>query len=64
MEMPKIDNIVRDSKLGVTINVKAYRKLHPAELARAIAYFRSTKQGKRLKRNSTYVILSIIGIRE
>lgn len=64
MEMPKIDNIVRDSRLGVTVNVKAYRKLTPAELTRAIAHFRSTKQGKSLKRNSTYVILSIIGIRE
>lgn len=64
MQMPNVDNVVRDPKLKITINVKAYRQLTETELRRSIAYFRSTKQGRRLKKNSTYVILSLIGSRD
>lgn len=64
MQMPTVDNIVRDPKSRITINVKAYRKLTQAELGRSIAYFRSTKQGRRLKKGSTYIIMSLIGARD
>lgn len=61
MQMPNVDNIARDDATNITINVRAYRKLSEQELIRSIRYFRSTKQGRRLKKNSTYTIISTIG---
>ncbi|MEO9595805.1 hypothetical protein [Rhodopirellula bahusiensis] len=61
MKAPSISNIVRDEKRNITINVMAYRKLSERELVQSVRYFRSTKQGRRLKKNSTYTIMSIIG---
>ena len=64
MEMPNVNNVARDEALNITINVKAYRALTQTELVTSIRYFRSTKQGRRLKKNSTYTIISMIGIRD
>lgn len=64
MQSPSVSNVIRDSETNITINVLAYRKLTELELRRAIGYFRSTKQGKKLKRNTQYTIVSIIGVRE
>ena len=61
MKAPSISNVVRDEKRNITINVMAYRKLSERELVQSVRYFRSTKQGRRLKKNSTYTIMSIIG---
>ena len=64
MQIPDVSNIAKDEKRNITFNVMAYRKLTEAELVQAIRYFRSTKQGRKLKNNSTYTIVSIIGGRD
>lgn len=64
MPMPNFSNIVRDEARNITINVLAFRKLTEAELTRSIRYFRSTKQGRKLKDNHTYTIVSVIGARD
>ena len=64
MQMPNISNVAKDEGNNITINVLAYRKLSEAELIRSIRYFRSTKQGRRLKKNTNYTIVSIIGVND
>jgi len=64
MQMPNVSNVAKDDERNITFNVLAYRKLSESELLRAIRYFRSTKQGRKLKKNTTYTILSTIGARD
>lgn len=62
--MPNISNVAKDEKQNITFNVIAYRKLTEDELRQSIRYFRSTKEGRRIKKNTTYTIVSIIGYDE
>lgn len=64
MQMPDVSNVAKDDLRNITFNVLAYRKLSEPELLRAIHYFRSTKQGRKLKKNTTYTIVSTIGARD
>jgi hypothetical protein len=61
MNPPNVSNIARDADRNITFNVLAYRTLSQQELLMAIRYFRSTKQGRKLKANTTYTIVSVIG---
>ncbi len=64
MQVPNVSNIAKDNERNITFNVLAYRKLTEPELLRAIRYFQSTKQGRKLKKNTAYTIVSIIGARD
>lgn len=64
MQLPNVDNMAKDEKRNITFNVKAYRQLTQTEVLAAIRYFRSTKQGKKIKNNMTYTIMSSIGARD
>jgi hypothetical protein len=61
MNMPDVSNIAKDPARNITFNVMAYRTLTQPEVMMSIRYFRSTKAGKKLKNNTTYTIVSIIG---
>lgn len=64
MEPPTVRTSARDEERNITFHVMAYRQLTEAELIQAIRCFRSTKQGRRLRKNSTYTIISLIGLRD
>jgi hypothetical protein len=61
MQIPNVSNIARDDTNNITFNVLAFRQLSEQELIRSIRYFRTTKQGRKIKKNTTYTIYSIIG---
>jgi len=61
MQFPNVSNLAKDEERNITFNVMAYRKLTESELVMAIRVFRSTKQGRKLKKNTTYTIISVIG---
>jgi hypothetical protein len=61
MQMPDVSNIVKDEAKNITYDVRAYRTISKQEAIMAIRIFRSSKQGKRLKANSTCVIMTVLG---
>ena len=64
MKMPHVSNVLKLEGLDSVFEVMAYRAISNRELLQAYAYFRSTKQGKRLKKNQRYTVISIIGARD
>lgn len=64
MEMPKVSNVAKDEQRNITFNIMAYRQLSEAEVLRAVRYFRSTKEGRKIKKNMTYTIISTVGARD
>lgn len=61
MKMPDVSHIVKDEARNITYDVRAYRQIATQEAVLAIRHFRSTKQGKRLKANSSYIIWTVLG---
>ncbi len=50
-----------DPQSRITFRVVAYRKLSDSEMIQQWYLFRQTKQGRKVKRNSTYTLMTIIG---
>lgn len=62
MQLPHVDNFIKDCQHGVTYNICAYRKLSGQEMARAMQVF-IQQQGKRQpKQGSVIKIFSVIGL--
>lgn len=64
MKLPNVSNVLKLEGLDSIFELVAYRETTEKELLQAYAYFRSTKQGKKLKRNTRYTVISTIGGRE
>ncbi|SFI79086.1 hypothetical protein SAMN05421753_112123 [Planctomicrobium piriforme] len=64
METPKVKTEVYIEKLNSRFIVFAYRTLTELELRQCWALFRGQKMGRKLKKNSTYTVYSIIGYRD
>ena len=64
MELPTVKNVLRDPKKRITYEVMAYRELTERELIAAVRTFRATKQGRRVRRNTTYTIITQFGIQD
>ena len=60
MQMPDVPNVVRDQEKKITYTVMAYRQLSRDECVAAVRYFRSTKEGRKLKPNTNYTIYTTI----
>jgi hypothetical protein len=64
MQLPDVDNFIRDSQYGITYNICAYRKLSVQEMTRAMQVF-VQQQGKRQpKQGSVVKIFSLVGFGE
>ncbi|PRY04166.1 hypothetical protein [Paraburkholderia sp. BL25I1N1] len=62
MQLPNVDNFIKDSQHGVTYNICAYRKLSVQEMTRAMQVF-IQQQGKRQPKQGTVVkIFSLLGL--
>lgn len=60
MDMPTVDNVVVEQERNITYNVKAFRKLTEEELLITLRAFVGA-QKRKLKKNSHYTIMTIIG---
>ncbi len=64
MQMPSVSHVAKDPERNITFNVLAYRQMSQADVLQSIRYFRSTKSGRRLKKNTTYTMSTIFGARD
>ena len=61
MELPNIDNVLRDEKNNVTFIIKAYRQLTEREKRVAVSYYLyGQKKKPKIKRGSRITIHSLI----
>mgnify|MGYP000957780634 CR=1 FL=1 len=60
MEMPSVENTIKDAERGVTYVVMAYRTLTRAEVLSAVGSFLGQKKRKP-KRGSVVRIITILG---
>jgi hypothetical protein len=62
MQLPNVDNFIKDWQHGVTYNICAYRKLSAQEMTRAMQVF-IQQQGERQPKPGTVVkIFSLVGL--
>ncbi|PRX28189.1 hypothetical protein B0G75_112132 [Paraburkholderia sp. BL18I3N2] len=61
MQLPNVDNFIKDSQHGVTYNICAYRKLSAQEMTRAMQVFIQQQGGRQPKQGSVVKIFSLLG---
>jgi hypothetical protein len=61
MQLPSVDNLVRDPQRGITYNICAYRKLSRDEIARAMRVIAQQQRGHHARREKVIKIFSMIG---
>lgn len=62
MQLPNVDNFIKDRLHGVTYNICAYRKLSCQEMTRAMQVF-IQQQGEHQPKQGTVVkIFSLLGL--
>lgn len=64
MQLPSVDNFVKDPRLGITFNICAYRKLSGEEMMRAVQVFTQQQGGYRPRQGTVVKIFSVIGLNE
>jgi hypothetical protein len=62
MQLPNVDNFIKDWQHGVTYNICAYRKLSAQEMARAMQVFIQQQGERQPKQGSVVKIFSVIGL--
>jgi hypothetical protein len=62
MQLPNVDNFIKDGQYGVTYNICAYRKLSPQEMTRAMDVFIQQQGQFRPKHGTVIKIFSLIGL--
>ncbi|MFL9894213.1 hypothetical protein [Paraburkholderia sp. RL17-381-BIF-C] len=62
MQLPYVDNFIKDWQHGVTYNICAYRKLSGQEMARAMQVFIQQQGERQPKQGSVVKIFSVIGL--
>lgn len=61
MQMPSVENLIKDSANGVTYKVLAYRALTRQELLYALATYQQQAGKRKPKKGTTVTIVSVIG---
>jgi hypothetical protein len=61
MQLPSVDNLVRDRQHGITYNICAYRKLSRDEITRAMQIIAQQKRGHKSRQGRIVKIFSMIG---
>jgi len=61
MQLPNVDNFIKDRQHGVTYNVCAYRKLSQDEMTRAVQIFIQQQEGRKPTRGAVVKIFSLAG---
>ncbi|MFT4068088.1 hypothetical protein [Paraburkholderia sp.] len=64
MQLPSVDNFVRDLQQGITYNICAYRKLSWDERMRAVQIFMQQQGVNQPRRGTVIKIFSVIGLIE
>ncbi|WP_234475825.1 hypothetical protein [Paraburkholderia nemoris] len=62
MQLPNIDNFIKDREHGVTYNICAYRKLSSQEMTRAMQVFIQQQGGRQPKPGTVVKIFSLVGL--
>jgi hypothetical protein len=62
MQLPNIDNFIKDWQHGVTYNICAYRKLSGQEMMRAMQVFIQQQGERQPKQGSVVKIFSLAGL--
>ena len=60
MQMPNVENILRDERHNVTYRVLAYRRLTRAELISSVGMFHAQPKNRRRKRPITDMEVTIL----
>ncbi len=61
MQLPNIDNVLKDPKKNITYIIMAYRKLTREKMVLAVRHYHSQRKAKKPKRGQTITIYTIIG---
>jgi hypothetical protein len=64
MQLPSVDNFVKDPTHGITYNICAYRKLSEEEMMRAVQVFNQQQGGYRPRQGGVVKIFSVIGLND
>jgi hypothetical protein len=62
MQLPNIDNFIKDRQQGVTYNICAYRKLSREEMIRAMHIFIQQQEGRKPAKGTIVKIFSLAGL--
>jgi hypothetical protein len=62
MQLPHVDNFIKDRQQGVTYNICAYRKLSWDEMTRAMQIFIQQQDGRKPARGTVVKIFSLAGL--
>lgn len=62
MQLPNVDNFIKDWQHGVTYNICAYRKLSVQEMTRAMQVFMQQQGERQPKQGSVVKIFSLVGL--
>lgn len=64
MQLPNVDNFIKDPQHGVTYNICAYRKLSGEEMMRAMQVFVQQQEGRHPKQGTVVKIFSLTGLND
>ena len=64
MQLPNVDNFIKDFQHGVTYNICAYSKLSGQEMTRAMQVFIQQQGEHQPKQGSVVKIFSLVGLGE
>ncbi|MFM0113453.1 hypothetical protein [Paraburkholderia nemoris] len=62
MQLPNVDNFIKDWQHDVTYNICAYRKLTVQEMMRAMEVFVQQQGARQPKHGSVVKIFSVVGL--
>ncbi|AMU14856.1 hypothetical protein A3203_17960 [Burkholderia cenocepacia] len=61
MQLPNVDNLIKDPTRNIVFNVCAYRELTRAEMVRAVQIFLRQNGRRKFKPGTVVKIISLIG---
>lgn len=64
MQLPSVDNFVKDQNYGITYNICAYRELSQEEMMRAVQVFIQQQGGRQPRQGTVVKIFSVIGLND
>ncbi|MFL9911333.1 hypothetical protein [Paraburkholderia sp. RL17-337-BIB-A] len=64
MQLPNVDNFIKNWQQGVTYNICAYRKLSRDEMTRAMRIFIQQQEGREPARGTVVKIFSLAGLED
>ena len=64
MQLPSVDNFVKDRQYGITYNICAYRELSREEMMRAVQVFIQQQGGRQPRQGAVVQIFSVIGLND